>query len=263
MFAVFMILGPVLGTFVYQQWGITVGIGTMGISFLLSAGVLFFLPEDRLPERDQAATSLRQEMIDGIRYVLSKRALTLLGLCFLVAGLAIGLIQPLGIFLVTERLELPKEQLQWLMAASGLGMILGGGIAVGFAKTIAPQKLLMLGMFVSALGMAVCGWSTLLWLTLLVQFISGLVLPMIQIGINTMILQNSAESFVGRVNGILSPLYTGAMVLTMSVAGSLKNMFSIVMMYEMAAILFIVGTLAILPLYRLPAHQSIEESSSS
>ncbi|MFC7442559.1 MFS transporter [Laceyella putida] len=262
MFAVFMILGPVLGTFVYQQWGIDVAIGMMGISFLLSAAVLFFLPEDRLSDEDKTKTSLLQEMMDGIRYVLSKRVLTLLGACFFAAGLALGLIQPMGIFLVTEQLGLPKEQLQWLMTANGLGMILGGGIAMSFAKTAAPQKLLMLGMLVSALGMAISGLSTVLWLTLLAQLITGLVLPMIQIGINTMILQNSEESFVGRVNGILSPLFTGAMVVTMSIAGPLKNMWSVVVMYEIAAFLFVVGMLTILPLYRLSAKQPMEGPSS-
>ena len=36
---------------------------------------------------------------------------------------------------------------------------------------------------------------------------SGLALPCIQIGINTLIIQNSDTDFIGRVNGILSPLY--------------------------------------------------------
>ena len=37
---------------------------------------------------------------------------------------------------------------------------------------------------------------------------SGLALPCIQIGINTLIIQNSDTDFIGRVNGILSPLFT-------------------------------------------------------
>jgi hypothetical protein len=66
-----------------------------------------------------------------------------------------------------------------------------------------------------------------------------------------MILQNSEESFVGRVNGILSPLFMGAMVLTMSLSGWLKGVFNIVVMYEAAAVLFIVGVLLMIPLFRL------------
>jgi MFS family permease len=254
-FAVFMILGPVLGTFIFQTFGIDISIAVMGVAFLLSAGVLTFLPPDRMDNEEKSQTTLREEMISGIRYVLSKKVLTLLGGCFMAAGLAIGLIQPLGIFLMTERLGLPKESLQWLMAINGAGMILGGALAMTFTKNIAPQKLLAFGMLISAIGMSIAGLSTHLWLTLTAQFFNGLVLPCIQIGINTMILQNTEESFIGRVNGILSPLFTGSMVVTMSLAGTLKAKFSLVPLFETAAILFIIGLLFIMPLYRLPVQQ--------
>lgn len=48
------------------------------------------------------------------------------------------------------------------------------------------------------------------------------------------------------------PLYTGAMVVTMSVAGVLKEIFSLVAMYEAAGVLYIIGLLFLLPLFRLP-----------
>ncbi|MFE5321354.1 MFS transporter [Paenibacillus sp. NPDC056579] len=251
MFALFMVLGPILGTFVYQNYGIQTAIFIMGIAFLLSAAVLLMLPSDKAAaEEEKAKTNLGEEMAAGFRYVLSKQTLTTLGGCFLSAGLAIGLIQPLGIFLVTERLGLPKENLQWLMTANGVAMIIGGGFALGLSKKYSPQTMLGIGMVVSAIGMIVIGFSTSLWLTLAAQFISGLVLPAIQIGINTMILSNTDEAYVGRVNGILNPLFMGGMVVTMSLAGWLKSVFNIVIMYEAAAILFIIGVLVMIPLYR-------------
>ena len=251
-FTIFMILGPILGTFVYQTFGIMISIAVMGIAFLLSAGVLTFLPPDRENIIEKKGTTLRQEMVAGVRYVLGKKILTLLGLCFLAAGLGGGLIQPLGIFLVTERLGLPVEGLQWIMTLSGIGMFLGGIIVMTSAKAIAPQKLLAFGMFISAIGIAVCGLSTTPWLTYLVYFMMGLVMPCIMIGINIMILQNSDSQFIGRVNGILMPLYTGAMVVTMSMAGLLKETFSLVAMYEAAGVLYIIGLLFLLPLLNMP-----------
>ena len=251
-FTIFMILGPILGTFVYQTFGIMISIAVMGLAFLLSAGVLTVLPPDRENAVEKKGTTLRQEMVAGVRYVLGKKILTLLGLCFIAAGLGGGLVQPLGIFLVTERLGLPVENLQWIMTLSGIGMFLGGVIVMTSAKAIAPQKLLAFGMFISAIGIAVCGLSTTPWLTYLVYFIMGLVMPCIMIGINIMILQNSDSQFIGRVNGILMPLYTGAMVATMSVAGLLKETFSLVAMYEAAGVLYIIGLLFLLPLLNVP-----------
>ncbi|MFC6602196.1 MFS transporter [Ectobacillus funiculus] len=141
-----MILGPVLGTFVYQHFGILTAVAIMGIAFLCSAAVLLMLPADPAPAEEKPKTTLVEEMKEGFRYVLNSRPLTLLGGCFAAAGLAIGLTQPLGVFLITERLGLPKEDLQWLMAAFGIGMILGGGITVGLSKKMPPQMLLAIGM---------------------------------------------------------------------------------------------------------------------
>ncbi|MCO5384795.1 MAG: MFS transporter [Desulfosporosinus sp.] len=250
-FTIFMILGPILGTFVYQKFGIMISIGVMGLAFLLSAGTLTFLPLDRVKVVEKTCTTLRQEMLEGIRYVMGKKILTLLGLCFLAAGLGGGLVQPLGIFLVTERLGLPKESLQWLLTFNGIGMLIGGIVVMIFAKAIAPQKLLAFGMFIAAICIVISGLSTIPWLTYLINLFMGLVLPCIMIGINMMMMQNSESQFIGRVNGILMPLYTGAMVLSMSVAGLLKETFSLVAMYEAAGVLYIIGLLFLLPLFKM------------
>ncbi|OOR16369.1 MULTISPECIES: MFS transporter [Bacillus cereus group] len=250
-FAIFMVLGPILGTFIFHSFGIYISIIITGIAFLLAAVVLLFLPKDLENDNEKKAITLLQEMLDGIQYVKKKKALTLLGLCFMAAGLGIGLIQPLGIFIVTEQLGLSKESLQWLLTVNGAGMIVGGALAMIFAKNVAPQKMLIVGMLGQAIGIGIIGYSTNLWVTLTAQLFSGLALPCIQIGINTLIIQNSDTDFIGRVNGILSPLFTGSMVVTMSIAGSLKEMFSLSTMYEGTALLFIIGLLFILPIYNL------------
>jgi MFS family permease len=264
-FAVFMVFGPVLGTFIFQTLGIYTAIALTGITFLLSAAALLLLLPADIREESKVSASLLKEMAAGIRYLLSKKALTLLGACFLATGLALGLIQPMSVFLVTERLGLEKEFLKWLLTFYGLGMIMGGGLAAIFARAAAPQKLLIFGLFFDATGIAICGISTTAWLTLAGQFVSGLVFPCISIGIHTIMLQNTDHQFIGRVNGILSPLFTGAMVITMGVAGLLKKMFSLVAIYETASMLFIISLLFILPLYSLPApqlssHQPKQES---
>jgi MFS transporter, DHA3 family, macrolide efflux protein len=250
LFAVFMILGPIIGTYVYQQFGINAAIGIMGVAFILSAVILTLLPPDQEVERQEEKSSIWHEMKEGFSYVLSKRTLTLLGACFAVAGLALGLTQPLTVFLVTEQLGLPKEQLQWLMAAFGTGMILGGGLTIGMASKIKPQILLSLGLGASSLGFFIMGISTEFWLTLTAEFISGLFMPCIHIGINTLILQGTESKFIGRVNGILNPLFMGAMVLTMSISGWLKETFSLIFMFEGAALLFAVGILTMVPLMK-------------
>lgn len=130
---------------------------------------------------------------------------------------------------------------------------LGGAASVLFSKKVPPQRLLMIGMLVNAIGMSIIGFSTNLSITLAAQFACGLLFPCIQIGINTMILQNTDAEFIGRVNGTLSPLFTGAMVLTMSISGKMMEQFSIVTVVETSAVLFVIGLTAMLPLFNMKA----------
>ncbi|NOV04171.1 MFS transporter [Paenibacillus planticolens] len=255
MMAIFMILGPIMGTFVYYHFGIEVAVAIMGVCFLLSALALTFLPADRKNEgeAEKPSTHIFAEMGQGFKYVLKNKMLVTLGGCFAVAGLAIGLISPLGIFLVTENLGLPKDHLQWFMAANGIAMILGGGVTMGFSKKVSPQALLIVGMSVSVVAFAVLGLTHLVWVALLMQFFSGFVMPAIQIGISTMILGNTEEEFVGRVNGILNPLFMGAMVLTMSLAGRIKASFSLESIYVTSAVLFLIGVFIMLPTLKYKA----------
>ncbi|NTU34062.1 MFS transporter [Brevibacillus sp. HB1.1] len=249
-FAIFMVFGPIIGTFVFQQWGMEVAMVITAVAFLSAAGVLYLLPPDRVEKEEQQETALLGEMVSGIRYVFSSRVLSMLGFCFLAVGFSLGMIQPLGIFIVTEQLQLPKESLQWLITAQGVGMIAGGAMTMAAAKTIPPQKLLVMGLLGNAVAVAICGMSTNLWLTLVAQFIAGLLLPSIQIGINTMLLKNTESTFIGRVNGILTPLFTGSMVVMMSITGVLKLHLPLAVIYGIAAFLMIIGLSFILPLYR-------------
>ncbi|WP_027409383.1 MFS transporter [Anoxybacteroides tepidamans] len=251
MIAVFMVIGPVVGTFVFQQFGIYVSMALVGLAFLLSALVLTSLPSDRTEDQVGSKASLWNEMKQGFRYVWSRKVLVILGGVFMTAGLGIGLIHPLGIFLVTERLGMEESYLQWLLAAHGAAMTIGGGMAMVFSNRVAPHILLMLGMASTAIGVFVMGWSTIFWLTLLAEFIIGLFMPSLHIGINTIIMNNTEEAFVGRVNGILTPLFMGSMVITMSLAGLLKEQFSLLMIYQASAALFVIGIIVMLPMFRL------------
>ncbi|OAS88318.1 MULTISPECIES: MFS transporter [Metabacillus] len=248
MFALFMIIGPVIGTVVFQQYGIEVSIAITGVMFLLSAVALMFLPADKLVEKTDEQTTVLEEFVQGFKYVMKNRFLTILGANFFVAGLAVGLIQPLGIFIVTEQLQMDKEFVQWFMAINGIAMIIGGGIALALSKKVTPIRMLAAGMFVNALMISVIGFSEILWLTLIAQFFTGLMMPAIQISINTMILQNAEESFVGRVNGIMTPLFMGAMVLMMSLAGILKQQVGLGISYQVSAVCMVIGVILVLPL---------------
>lgn len=239
--AIFMIIGPILGTMIYQRCGINIAVGIMAVAFLLSAGVLTFLPSDAKSDKEQIITNFWQQLRDGFAYVWKNRVLTILGLVFAIAGLAVGIVQPLGVFIIVERLNLPKENLQWLFTVNGTAMLIGGGLLISFSSKILPQKLLVLGLLANAIAMIGIGLSTKWIFTLTFQFLNGMFMPCIQIGVNTLILKFSEKEFVGRVNGVLNPMFIGFMLVTMSLTGWLKNNFSLAFLYVTSGLLFFTG----------------------
>lgn len=248
--AVFTLLGPVLGTLCYYQFGISVSIGLVSVCFLLSATVLSLLPADVNIDNMKHSNSIRTEMAQGLHYIKDRQILLILGTCFCFTGLGIGFIQPLGIFLITDRLGLPKEYLQWMLSLNGMGMILGGALTVVLSKFMQARSLLAVGLAVNALCMVISGLSTFMWLTLLAQFFIGMVTPGFQVAVQTLILKNTEQAYIGRVNGLLSPLFMGSMLITMSMSGWLKDQLSVMVMYLLAGAFFGVGLLITAPLFR-------------
>ncbi|MFC6650877.1 MFS transporter [Paenibacillus rhizoplanae] len=249
--AIFMVLGPMLGTFVYSTFGLEISIAVMGVAFLLSALVLIRLPEDHMEAGTVAAKGqFRKDFTEGFRYVWQSQVLRMLGLAFVLAGLAVGAAQALNLFIVTERLGRNKEFLQYMLMVNGAAMLIGGGLVAAFAKKVPPQLLLAMGMLAGAVCTTIVGFSTSIPLTLTIQFLNGLMFPCIHIGISTMILRWSNSSIVGRVNGVLNPMFVGMMVVSMSFAGALKSALPLSTIYSGAGLLFLLGALMMLPIMK-------------
>lgn len=287
MVAIFMVGGPSLGVFMYERFGINPSIAVMGIAFLLSAVVLIRLPEAPAgraagegaaaggaavsgageagvpaagaaapgaagspPAEPQQRGSVWTELMEGMRYVWNSTVLRTLGLTFALAGIGVGMVQPLAIFVVTEKLGKDAEFLQFIMMVNGAAMLIGGGLIAALSRRIMPQKLLAFGMFVGAVTTLGIGWSEYVWLTLVIQFIAGLSFPAIHIGISTMILRWSDESIVGRVNGVLNPMFMGMMVVMIATGGSLKAVFPLEALYSASAAVMVCGTLALASIFK-------------
>lgn len=251
--AIFMVLGPSLGILAYQQIGIYWSISVMGIAFLISACILFRLPPDIEEEKMEQVerTNIKQELIDGFNYVWKSKVLKTLGGTFAIAGFAVGIIQTLGLFIVIENLGQTKEFLQYLLMVNGGAMLIGGAVLMSFAKKIPPQVLLAVGTVISAACITGMGISKSIPLTFALQFLNGLTMPCIQIGINTMILQFTEQSYVGRVNGVLSPMFTGMMVIMMSIAGIIKKYVPLMDIYIASGIVMLIGGLILIPIFKI------------
>ncbi|ULL15666.1 MFS transporter [Paenibacillus sp. H1-7] len=248
--AIFTIIGPVVGTFIFVQFGITVSLVLTLVFFMLSAIILSLLPRDAEEGKLQNSGSFLSEMKAGIQYMWANRSLRTLSATFAATGLASGMIQPLLIFITMEQLGQDKQFIQWLLMANGAAMLIGGIALMGMTKKVRPQVLLATGLLVSAICTVIVGASTSVVLSVTLQVISGLFYPCVQGGIQALIVRNTKAEFMGRVGGAITPVFMGMMVIGMSVSGYLKDLFSLFAVYAASGALLIIGVLLLTPLLR-------------
>lgn len=246
--AVFTVLGPVIGTFIFIQFGIVASLILTAILFLGSSLIVATLPRDTEEPKSGDAGGFIKELKAGLRYIGSNQSLRTLCLTFSAVGLASGLTQPLQIFLAIENLGLEKQSLQWFVMANGAAMLIGGIAIMGIAKKVKPQLLLMVGLLVAAVCTIGIGASTMIWLTVVLLVISGLFYPCIHSGIQTLIVRNTEGAFIGRVSGAITPVFMGTMVIGMFISGYLKDTFSLLAVYVVSGVLIMIGASLLLPL---------------
>ncbi|MED4753315.1 MFS transporter [Brevibacillus choshinensis] len=246
--AVFTVLGPVIGTFIFLQFGINASLILTAVLFLGSSLIVTTLPRDTEEPKTGDSGGFIKELKAGLRYIGSNQSLRTLCLTFSAVGLASGLTQPLQIFLVIENLGQDKQFLQWLVMTNGAAMLVGGAIIIGIAKKVKPQLLLMIGLLFSAICTMGIGASTTIWLTIVLLVISGFFFPFIQGGIQTLLVRNTEGAFIGRVTGAIMPVFMGMMVIGMFISGYLKDTFSLVAVYVVSGVLIMLGASLLLPL---------------
>lgn len=183
--AFFMVIGPVIGAFIYNHYGIEVSLAVMIGMFTGSALILGLLPKDAPQQAGKLRNGIMAEMKSGLDYVRSSQVLKNLGAAFAFAGLAAGLIQPLGVFVIIENLGRDRGFLQWIMMANGAAMLLGGMLIMSKGKAVKPQTMLAFGLLVSAAGTVGVGWSHHAALTILLQTLTGFFYPCIHISAST------------------------------------------------------------------------------
>lgn len=246
--AIFMVIGPVIGVYIFMQFGINVSLALTFLFFSVSALILSFLPRDAEETKSEEPGSFMAEMKAGIRYLWFNRSLRTLSATFAASGLAVGMIQPLLLFITIEQLGQDKPFMQWLLMANGAAMLIGGAAIIGIAKKVKPQVLLTAGLLVSAICTVGVGASKVIVLTITLQVISGLFYPCIQVGIQTLIMRNTEAAFIGRVGGAITPIFMGMMVLGMSLSGYLKDILSLFTVYAVSGCLLVIGALLLTPL---------------
>jgi len=202
-----------------------------GISYLLSALSESFItipqiiPEKAKNWRD-TVKQFKVDTIEGLRYVVNNKGLRSL---FLIAALLNFFIVPFMVlmpFFVEDFLHGTTDWFGYLMAAFGVGAMIGYTIA-GTIKLRGEVRAIMIitAIILFCASMVLLANTRSLWTSLFIWVVVGLLNGFININIATILQLSTPTDIRGRVFGLLTTLSSGLTPIAMGLSGVVADLF--------------------------------------
>ncbi len=195
-----IVIGPALGGWIIDLYGLEMAFNVDAFTFLVPAVVVTCLALPR-SKHISAHSALSGEWRDGLRLVRDNidihDALILIG----VTMMQIASLSVLGIIILDQQLGMGAAGLGALMSFMGVGMLIGAIAQNLLKRRFSYKQLASAGAIVSGLGVTILPWMQTLLLCMFCTFTLGLGLITVQANAQT-ILQNAPEQMRGRVLGM-------------------------------------------------------------
>lgn len=211
-----MLFGGAIGTFIFWTLGVEAAIIIDTLSFIASG--LFILlakvskditnPNGDHKLKDLKFTLVLKDFKEGIYYIMNHSLLRSLLSGFFLFGVINGGFSVMPSFILKYKLAPTsyEEMLIYIGVAFGSGVLIGSIIGSMLAKKMPLPYMIIIGLIVSGICVVVGGFSTSAIAYIIWQFIIGLALPVINIGIGGWFPKIVEKRMMGRVQGWISPI---------------------------------------------------------
>jgi MFS family permease len=234
-----MALGAVAGGLTLALGGAPAGLAAN----LASYGIAVFLFARIRVEEVESESRKRSGLVDGLRYVLAHRGLTVVVGGFALATLATGLVNA-TLPKFTSELGLGASGYGWALAALACGMIAGEALTGAIAERIEPRWLAagLAGMGLLFFAFAWAG-SAVIALGFLVAF--GVANGFTEVVMMTAIHQQAAVTHQGRVFGVGATLWRTTMLGAVALAPVVDAVATPAEAITVAAVVLFVGAVLV------------------
>jgi MFS family permease len=143
---------------------------------------------------------------------------------------------------LTAEVDLKPEQFGFLVAAMGIGLVLGSGILGHWGSRIQQKSLPLIGFIGMSIVLAIFTFVNSLWIGLLCAGILGLGASLIAVPMTTLIQEKTPESMRGKVFGFQNNAVNIAIAVPLIITGPLSDKFGLQpILWGMSAIVAIAG----------------------
>lgn len=150
-----------------------------------------------------SVTSIRQDVVLGLRYLLETRPLVVVAVATAILTFVGFIWFTVDVFYVKNYLGVPGEAVGYLWTASGIGDLLAGLMIVPLAGKLNSVYLVAGGLFIRAIGLIFYSVIGHFRYALSICLIAGFGDGMAAIALSTMAMQYSSPSVIGRVSATL------------------------------------------------------------
>jgi MFS family permease len=235
-----MALGAVAGGLTLTLGGATAGLAanlaSYGVAVFLYAGI-------RVQELERVPAGRRNGLVDGLRYVLRSRALTVVVGAFGLGTLAAGLVNA-TLPKFTAELGLGASGYGWALATLGGGMIAGEALTGAVAQRI-ESRWLSYGLAGMGLFFVAFAWSSNAVVALLFLVAFGVANGFVEVVMMTAIHQQADVAYQGRVFGVGSTIWRTTMLGAVALAPVVNAIASPAEAITVAAAVLLVGSVCV------------------
>ncbi|KZZ84836.1 MULTISPECIES: MFS transporter [Bacillaceae] len=236
--SLFYVLGPFLGSYFYFEFGIHTTLWVLAALFFLSFMLILTLP--RTAFQKIAELRFKDELKATFRYIKRKERIKQLMKIYILLSFAMGIAINLDIFIVTERLGLGERYYQLFSGVAGVGVIAGGVLFILFKQYLSNTKVLTALISVLAVTLFFEGYSTNFAFTLVLQFIDNALLGILSGYIAALMLKETRQEYLGKVNGLSSTIMYLGITLGTLFSGFAMKTVSLVFAYGVGSAALIV-----------------------
>ncbi len=156
-------IGPIVGAVTFTVWGPSVPYLLNAVTFLVSAGLVAGIPARRLRSEESLTRGHWRDVADGVRLVLAAPPLRAVLVVWNVVVLGTAAVNVSEIFFAKDTLGAGNIGFGIMVAASGLGLVVGSYFTAPVLGKTGLRRLYVYGLMVMALGSATAALSTSIW----------------------------------------------------------------------------------------------------
>src|SRR2546429_911873 len=263
------IIGPFLAALLLAVTSLQVVLWCDALTFVVSALSLALIKPsfNAVAPRTRTKTSLRRDILDGLRYVLAQPVIRTLALFSLLANLAVAVLYPQIVFYAKQVVVASDAQVGLFFTAAGMGAVIFMLSAGILQKRLSYGMILLGSILLSGVSILILIATRLYWVDLLCFGVMFGLIGLFDVAFNSILQAIAPNQLLGRVVTFTSVLAIFSVPLS-SILGGLviDQVKNVVLVFGVLGVFLVLLTLVFVrsPLTRIEGYltHSAPESPS-